>query len=198
MRYYRINSFVSYMMPKAILKYVMVVLVALSTLASCTKPVDFNQVNDLQLNPVFESSLVYINEPANRFLVNETEVTVLQDSVNIDFFNDQFIIDNLVRADLLFQTINSIPRGFQVRVDMMDNSNQILHTFSFSTGASPDNSDLVTEHTEVFQGSSMVALKNTTKMMFTLTLLPGPAIDANTLGRIILKSKGTFYLNVQP
>ena len=179
-------------------KYTMITFAIVLVTVSCTKKIDFNQAKDLQLTPVFESSLVYIDEPAKRFFVNGAEVTVLQDSVNIDFFNNQFIVDNLEKAEFLFQTTNSINRRFQIQVDMLNNFNQIEHAFSFSSNASPDNSDVVTEHLEVFEGSSLTALKNTTKMVFTLRILPGQPIDENTMGSIQLKSKGTFYLNVQP
>jgi hypothetical protein len=179
-------------------KYFIIAFVIILVAVSCTKEVDFNQANDIQLTPVFESSLVYIDEPASRFLINGSEITLLQDSVNIDFFNDQFVVDYLEKAEFLFQTTNTINRGFQVQVDMMDDFNQLQHTFTFSSSASPDNSDVVTEHVEVFEGNSLTALKNTTKMVFTLTILPGEKIDENTIGRIELKSKGAFYLNVQP
>lgn len=184
-------------MCKQIFKYFITTVVIILVLISCTKGVDFNQANDIKLTPVFESSLVYIDEPANRFFVNGKEVTGLQDSVNINFFNDPFIVNYLEKAEFLFQTTNSINRGFQVQVDMMNDFNQLQHTFSFSSSASPDNSEVVTEHLEVFEGNSLIALKNTTKLVFKLTILPGAPINANTPGRIILKSKGTFYLNIK-
>ncbi|MGZ0015044.1 hypothetical protein [Yeosuana sp. AK3] len=181
-----------------VFKYLIITLIIVLVSASCTKEVDFNQVNNIQLTPVIESSLVFINEPANRFLVNGTEISGLQDSANIDVFNDEFVIDYLEKAEFLFQTTNSINRGFQVQVDMLDDFNQIRHTFSFSSVASPDNSDVVTEHIEVFEGNSLTALKSTTKLVFTLNILSGEPINQSTPGRIILKSKGTFYLNIQP
>lgn len=182
-----------------VFKYPIIAFAISLVLISCTKDVDFNQVNDIQLTPVIESSLVYIDETAKRFLVNGTEIIMLQDSVNIDLFQDEFVVDYLEKAELLFQTTNSINRGFQVQVDMYDDFNQLQHAFSFFSSASPDNSDVVTEHVEVFEGNTLTALKNTTKLVFTLTILPGgEPIDENTLGRIQLKSKGTFYLNIQP
>ncbi len=185
-------------MNKHILKYSAAVCLLGFLCTSCTKRIDFNQVNDLQLKPVFESSLVYINEPANRFLVEGTEISTLQDSINLDFFKDDFIVKHLIKAEFLFQTTNSIDRAFRVQVDMFDNANQLQHRFLFSSIDSPSNEDVVTEHLEVFEGNSLVELKNTTKLVFTLFILPGEPINQNTLGRIMLKSKGTFYLSIEP
>lgn len=164
---------------------------------SCAKDVDFNQVNDLVLTPVFESDLVYINEPANRFLVNGNEIIRLQDSTNVDFFKDEFVVDHVIKAEFLFETTNTINRGFQVQVDMYDDFDQLQHSFSFSSNPSPDNNDVVTDHLEVFEGNTLNALKNTSKLVFTLTIQPGEPINENTLGRIVLKSKGTFYLSIE-
>ncbi|WP_338356677.1 hypothetical protein [Yeosuana marina] len=180
-----------------IFKYYIKAFLCVLVCVSCTKDVDFNQFNDLQLTPVFESSLVYIDEPANKFLVNGNETSYLQDSVNIDFFNDSFVVDHLVKAEFLLETTNSINRRFMVEVDMFDDSNQLQHRFSFSSSESPDHSPLVTEHLEVFENDALDALKNTTKLVFTLYILPGEPINETTLGRITLKSKGSFYLKIE-
>tara|TARA_R110000868_G_scaffold3388_11_gene21939 strand:+ start:2046 stop:2606 length:561 start_codon:yes stop_codon:yes gene_type:complete len=180
-----------------ILKYLVTVFIIVSVSISCTKEMDFKQVNDIQLSPVFESSLVYIKEPASRYLVGGTEIPTLQDSINIDFFKDDFIVEHLIKTEFLFQITNSINRAFQVQVDMLDDANQLQHTFSFSSTASPSNNDVVTEYLEVFEGDLLVALKNTTKLIFTVFILPGEPINQNTPGIIILKSKGTFYLNIE-
>ncbi len=180
-----------------IFKYYIKAFLCVLVCVSCTKDVDFNQINDLQITPVFESSLVFIDEPANRFLVNGNEISYLQDSVNIDFFNDSFVVDNLVKAEFLFETTNSINRSFIVEVEMYDDGNQLQHSFSFSSSESPDHSPLVTEHLEVFENDTLEALKNTTKLVFTLKILPGESINETTLGRIKLKSKGAFYLKIE-
>ncbi|WP_445955858.1 hypothetical protein [Yeosuana sp.] len=163
---------------------------------SCTKAVDFNQVNDFKITPVFESSLVYLNEPASRFLVKGNEINIVKDSVNIDFFNNQFNADHLVKAEFLFETTNSINRAFQVQVDMFDINNQLQHAFTFTTDASPSNSDVKNEHIEVFEGNALTALLNSSKFVFTLYILPGVPIDNTTVGSIILRSKAAFYLSI--
>lgn len=184
-------------MIKKILKYSVLLFVFVITETSCTKDVDFNQINDLILTPVFESSLIYIDEPASRFLVQGNEVTYVQDAANIDFFQEDYVVEHLIKADFFFETTNSINRGFQVQVDMYDDFNQLLHSFSFFSDPSPDNSEVVNEHLEVFEGSTLNALKNTSKFVFTLTLQTGEPINENTPGRIILRSKGTFYLSIE-
>lgn len=163
---------------------------------SCTSDVDFNQINDLELTPIVESSLVFLDEPANQFLDNGVEIVVVRDSMDITFFRKQFINDYLVKADLIFETNNTINRGFQVQIDFLNEFNQREHVFTFQSSASISNTSLVESYTETFEDNSLAALKSTTKMVFTLTVLPGTPITENTIGTIQLKSKGVFFFNI--
>ena len=166
-------------------------------LLSCTKEIDFDQADEFKISPVIESSLIFLNEPANQFLVNNVELLFIRDSIDITFFDNAFIEDHLIKADFVFETNNSVHRGFQVDVDFLDASNQLVHEFVLRAAASPDNTNIIEDHTETFEGETLVALKATRKMIFTLNILPGTPIDANTLGKIQLKSKGVFYLNIE-
>ncbi|MCF8272327.1 MAG: hypothetical protein K9I95_00695 [Flavobacteriaceae bacterium] len=184
-------------MIKQLLKYLVLIHGLLIINVGCTKDVDFGQVNDIVLTPVVESSLIYINEPTSRFLVEGVEVSVIQDFVNINIFQETFTSSYLIKAVLFIETNNTINRAFIVQVDFLDDLEQLQHTFSFSSAASPTNSPIVTEHEEVFENASLERLKNTTKLVFTLKVLPGEPINNSTPGRIILKSKGSFYLNIE-
>ncbi len=173
-----------------------VLTVSLLLLVSCTEDVDFGQANDFRITPVIEASLIFLNEPANQFIDNGIEIVALQDSVDITFFDNKFIEDNLVKASFIFETNNSIHRSFQVEVDFLDEFDQLVHGFSFRASASPNNTDVIEDHEETFEDETLVALKATRKMIFTLSVLPGIPIDENTLGTVQLISKGVFYLNI--
>ena len=64
---------------------------------------------------------------------------------------------------------------------------------------SQSNTDVITEFTKIFTDTSLDALKATTQIVFTLTLIEDaslPPIDENTLGRIRLNSMGTFFFSI--
>ena len=153
---------------KQILKYKILLLAINLIFFACTKDVDFNQINDLELNPVIESSLIFFDEPANRFL------------------------ENLVKVDLVFETENSINQRFDLQIDFFDNSGQLQHSFSITQEPLSNNN-----YTAVFEDDTLDALKNTTEIVFTLRLSPGnPPINETTPGTIKLKSKAVFYFNI--
>lgn len=183
-------------MQKQIIKYSFFVITICLILFSCTKEIDFEQADDFEISPVIESSLIFFDEPASRFLVNNTQIIPIKDSIEIDLFNNDFIVDNLIKADFVFEATNSINKTFQVRVDLINDTGQPLHTFTILALPSTDGSDVLSNHVEVFEGATLVALKSTTKLVFTLSLLSGESINQTTLGRIKLRSKAVFYLNI--
>ena len=185
-------------MIKQIFKPTLLLFVLHVICVSCTKEVDFNQINDLEINPVIESNLFYFDATAGDFIIGGSdEFSTPPEFIIIDIFNNQFVKDNLIKAELLFETVNSINRAYQVQVDFFDNANQLRHTFTFSTEASITNDDLTNQYLEVFEGDALINLKQTTKLAFTLTMLPGAPINTSTQGRIHLESKGTFYLKIE-
>lgn len=177
---------------KHILKYKILILVLNLTFFACTKDVDFNQINDLEVTPALEASLVFFDEPANRFLENGNEVSITQDFIIIDFFNNGFIEDNLVKAEFVFETENSIDRRFDLQIDFLDSSGQQQYSFSITQQPLSNNS-----YIEVFEDDALDALKRTTVIIFTLRLSSGSTpITETTQESIKLKSKAVFYFNI--
>ncbi|GAA4238510.1 hypothetical protein GCM10022291_29250 [Postechiella marina] len=163
---------------------------------SCTEEIDLDQVNDLEINPVLESSLFYFEAAAGDFFLGGSGAYTAGDYVVLDIFDNEFVNDNLIKAELVFETVNSINRAYQVQVDFLDNTNTLRHSFTFSADASPNNENLTFEHIEVFEDETLENLKETTTLVFRLTMLPGAPVDPNSPGSIHLKSKGVFYLNI--
>lgn len=183
-------------MVKELLKRVCFIFFYAVLICSCVEDIDFDQTKDLEITPVLESSLIFFDESANSFLDNGSAIGFIQDSVVVDFFNDEFIVDNLVKAEFEFETMNSINRDFELQVDFFD-ANELQHTFTVFQEASPNSNEISSSYIETFEDDTLEALKKTTLLVFTLRMLPGPAINENTLGRIQLKSLVAFYFKIE-
>ena len=72
---------------------------------SCSSDLDFDQVNDLQLQPVVVANLSSFDVAANQFVNNGTEQAVSIDTPDVGVFNDSFFRDNLSKADLFSKSI---------------------------------------------------------------------------------------------
>ncbi|GAA3616467.1 hypothetical protein Q4Q39_01100 [Flavivirga amylovorans] len=183
-------------MRKRIIKFLFLVIVPCVNFFSCAKEIDFEQADDFEISPVIESSLIFFDEPASSFFTSSAEIISIKDSISIEVFNNDFVVDNLIKADFVFEATNSINRTFQIQVDFINDADQQVHSFTLQALSSTDGSDLLSNYIEVFEGDELDALKNTSKLVFTLSLLPGDTINPTTPGRIKLKSKAIFYLNI--
>ena len=71
---------------------------------SCASDLDYNQVNDLKLEPVFVANLAYFDIPANGFVTNGVEQNLIFDTADVDVFKDNFFRDNLKKVIGFFFT----------------------------------------------------------------------------------------------
>jgi hypothetical protein len=160
-------------------------LLIITALTSCVKDVDFDQADNFSLTPVIASSILYTEVEASNFSDNGVELETVSDSVaNIEIFEDQFIKDNLIKAELVFETTNTINRTFNLRVDFLSNTDELQHTLSFDAMESNSGNPVVTDYIEIFENDSLEALKLITKMVITLTLYPssdGSTLNENSL-----------------
>lgn len=170
----------------------------LATIQSCTKDVDFSQADTIEANPVNQISFLFFEAKASDFLSATNQPQVVSDFIDIDAFNNTFVDESLVKAELEFETINSINRSYEVQIDFFNQAGALVHTFSFLTPAAVNNLPLVTRHIEPFdENNNLDALKQTQSIAFSLRLLPGAALSASALGTFTLKSQGKFYFNIK-
>lgn len=160
---------------------------------SCASDLDYDQVNDLKLEPVFIANLAYFDIPANEFVTNGVEHSVIFDTPTVDVFNDEFFRDNLKKVEFFFEMENSINRAYILDLVFLDNNNQWVHAINLTVPAYAGTENKVTK-TEIFENAQLDLLKRTTKIAFTLTMLPGAPLNENSSGRLKLRSGVTAYL----
>lgn len=163
---------------------------------SCSSDLDFDQVNDLKLEPVVVANLATFDVPANEFVIGGVEQNVAGDVLNFDVFKNSFLTDALTRADFFFEIDNTINRAYRVNLYLLDANNTPLYTIPFDVPAYTGVQNLVTK-TEIFQNAKLDLLKKTTKIGFVITMYPGPALSESSLGSLKLRSSATVYLVVE-
>ncbi len=176
-------------------KFSAIVFLSILTL-SCSSDLDFNQVNDIKIEPVIVANLASFEVPANQLVSGGVEQTFSIAASNFDVFRDTFFKDNLQRADLFFEFNNTINRAFSISAVLLDTNEIPLYTINFAIPAYTGGSNLVT-FSDVFQNAKLDLLKRTAKISFNLTLLPGPILSENSTGSLKLRSSATVYLVIQ-
>lgn len=184
-------------MRSALLKRISKILLISTLFISCSSDLDFDQVKDLKLTPVFVANLAYFDVAANQFVDNGMEQQIPFDVQSFDAFKEKFFRDNLVKAEFNFELENTINRAFTLNVLLLNANNQILQTVTLAIPAYSGSPNVIKYPTEVFENQRLDLLKQSTKLGFVIVMAPGPPLTANSSGSLKLRSSATAYMVIQ-
>lgn len=179
------------------LKRISKILLISTLFISCSSDLDFDQVKDLKLTPVFVANLAYFDVAANQFVDNGMEQQIPFDVQNFDAFKEKFFRDNLVKAEFNFELENTINRAFTLNVLLLNANNKILQTVTLAIPAYSGGPNIIKYPTEVFENQRLDLLKQSTKLGFVIVMAPGPPLTANSPGSLKLRSSATAYMVIQ-
>ncbi|KAF2512742.1 hypothetical protein EYY60_06440 [Flavobacterium zhairuonense] len=163
---------------------------------SCSSDLDFDQVKDLKLEPVYVANLAYFDVPANK-LINDGGNQIAYDSRYFDVFKKQFIRDYLSKAEFDIEIENTIQRGFVVNMLLLNSKDQILITKTFAVPAYTGGTNVIKYPTEVFENQRLELLKQTERIGFIVLMTSGAPLDENSLGSLKLRSSATAYFEIE-
>ncbi|MEL1242021.1 hypothetical protein [Flavobacterium flavipallidum] len=163
---------------------------------SCTSDLNFDQVNDLKLTPVYEANFSYFDIPATAFVTSTgSEIKWDSDVEEFDVFRDKYLNSYLQKVDFYFEINNTINRAFKFNIVLLDANSNTLTSMNFDIPAYSGSSNVV-KKTEVFENSRLELLKRARKMRFFIELQSGPALNSNSIGDLVLRSSATVYLEI--
>jgi hypothetical protein len=163
---------------------------------SCSSDLDFDQVDDFKLKPVFVANLVYFDVPANDFIDDGTEHNLAFDAKGFDVFKDKFFNDHLAKAEFDFEITNTINRAFTVSLLLLNDDDQQLQTLNYEVPAYTGTTNVL-KFNEVFEQERLGLLKQTTKLAFVIHIKAGSPLNENSLGSLKLRSSATVYMEIE-
>ena len=161
--------------------------------SSCSSELDFNQVNDAKLEPVFIANLSYFDVQPKDFFVNGQEQAIAFDAEN---FRDKYFKSYLRKADFYFEVENTITRSFSLDIVLFDQNDQVLYIKTLAIPAYTGTTIRVTD-TDIFENAKLDLLKRTTRLGFGIVKNAGTPLTVNSPGNLILRSTATVYLVIQ-
>ena len=173
-----------------------VLLFSVLFLFSCSSDLDFNQTKNLRLEPAYVANLVYFDIPAREFVTNGIEVPQFIDRSTVDIFNNSFFVTNLTKVDFDFEITNTIGRAYVLDVRLFNSNGVQLDVISIAIPAYYGAVNVVNQK-EVFQGTRLTTLKNTTRIDMTVRMAPGTALTETSSGTIKMRSGLTAYFVIQ-
>lgn len=162
---------------------------------SCSSDLDFEQTENVSIQPVIVSNLAAFEIQAKEFVSGGIEQTQFEDVPNFDLFADIFFKNNLTKIDFLFEINNTINRDFVVDLVLLDEVDSPLYTVTIPVPAYSGVEKLVIKK-EVFE-TNLAVLTSTRKMSFTIRLLPGTLLTETSPGSLKLRSNVTGYFKIE-
>jgi hypothetical protein len=156
---------------------------------------DFNQTKNLRLEPTYVANLVYFDIPAPEFVTSGSENQFFN-RFTTDIFNNTFFVNDLAKVDLDFEINNTIARAYTLEVKLYNANGTQLDTIVIAVPSYNGTSNMVTQK-EVFQGTRLTILKNTTRIDMSLRMASGTVLTESSSGTIKLRSGVTAYFVIQ-
>ncbi|WDF64666.1 hypothetical protein [Flavobacterium sp. KACC 22763] len=163
---------------------------------SCSSDLDFDQINDFKLEPVFVANLAYFDIPANK-LVDDGGTNVYPDVRDFDIFKNKFFNERLKKAEFDFEIENTINRSFVINMLLLNAENKVLQTLSFAVPSYKGTPNVIKYPTEVFENARLDLLKQTQKIGFVVIIAAGSPLNSESLGDLKLRSSATAYLEIE-
>lgn len=165
-------------------------------LTSCVKDVDFDQSDDLSIEPKYVASLVHFTINQDKFIdISGNELINISENFSTPINTSTIANENITKAEIQFKTSNSFNRTFIVVIKLFDAAGN--STFSFNPITLNPSTTNITQ-IQTIQGTDLNNFVRSNSATMEVILMPsadGSVIDANIAKSINVQVSGLFHLN---
>ncbi|MEN8788089.1 MAG: hypothetical protein ABF295_01135 [Flavobacteriaceae bacterium] len=105
-------------------------------LQGCSDEQDFNQIDDLNIIPTAEASLVFVEIPED-FINDSTDPGFYTQTFIFGAFQEQFFAENVLDGVISYEVENTTSKPLDVTIEFLDTGGNVLDTESFTIDAAP-------------------------------------------------------------
>lgn len=168
---------------------------AISTLfMACVKDIDFDQTDDIILSPVVALDFIFFNINSENFSDISPTNLIVTDTTSFDFLNEDFLVDNLIKADFYFKNTNSLPSQLITQYQFLDENNVLHYEITIPVNSGTISNPVITEYTEIIDEASIGDLVLSNKLVVNIIATTSLI---NLDGILNLESKTTYYLRLE-
>lgn len=160
---------------------------------ACIRDTDFNQTDNIVVSPVFELDFLFFTVSSDNFFDNGINNFIVTDTTDFDFLNDEFVVDNLEKAEFFFKNTNSFPVEFNTQFQFLDENNELHYEISIPINSGDVNNPVITEYTELIVEEDLINLTMANKVV--INIIASSSVE-NLEGTLKLQSKTTYYLKI--
>lgn len=158
-------------------------------LTSCVKDVDMEQYEEIVIPPEAAIDLVFFNLSSEDFTGSGGSPLRAADVTRLDFLDDDYIQNNLVRADLNFRFTNTFHREFVAVIRLLSEGNAVQHEILLPIPAGTNASPAKVDFTDIFNEDQIGKIRRSIKISVEITTHNGPFVD----GELKLESRAFYY-----
>lgn len=164
---------------------------------SCVKEVDFNQSDDLSIQPKYVASIVHFTINQDKFIDDlGNELVKISENFSTPLNTSSVANENITKAEIQFKTSNTFNRTIIVVLKLYDAVGNATFTFNPIT-LNPNTSNKI--QTQIIQGFDLKNFSRSNMASIEVLLLPssdGSVIDVNIQKFINVQVSGIFHLNL--
>ncbi len=160
---------------------------------SCVKDVDLDQYNEIVLSPEAAIDLIYFDLTADEFTGENGSGVTASDETRLDFLDDDYIQNSLVRADFNFRFTNTFQSPLTATIRLVSPSNSVQHTIEVPIPSGSLGEPATIDYTEIIDENQINRVRRSIKMSVEIIRHDPTAIE----GSLQLASKGFYYFEFQ-
>jgi hypothetical protein len=156
--------------------------------SSCVKDVDMDQYNEIAIKPEAALDLIFFNLTNEDFSIENNNLRAADDT-RLDFLDDDYIQNNLLRADLNFRFTNSFESEFVAVMRLLSEANAVQHEIQIPIPAGTGTSPAKVDFTDIIYENQIGKIRRSIKISVEITTQDATLMD----GELQLESRAFYY-----
>ena len=175
---------------------------------SCSDELNFEQIDDIVLTPVFEIDFIFSefdiednippDIPANEDFT--IQPNALRDTINYDLVGTDFAIDNLEKVELTIEARNTIQKTFMIQFQFLTDDNEPLgesYIVPVREGLGEGTDPIIS-----FSNPDPIILDNAILNELSATQkiaveIIAPTVNTDLRGILVIRSKAAYFVNLE-
>ena len=167
-------------------------ILSLFILVSCYNSLDFDQLDDYAIKPVFTSSLTYFTVTQAQFFGPDGIQVNIDDFSAFEIFENDLVRENVVKIDFNAEMRNEFDRDAFIEIEFLDDNEDVVYRFTRFVIQENTNLKKFVEEISINDNPDIL---NTSKVRINAALEDtGIPLNANDTSEFEFKSSITFYM----
>jgi hypothetical protein len=172
------------------------IIIGILMVTSCSEKQDFDQLDQLEITPTFETSIFYIK--AQETLINRVSgLSFFSQDFNFDAFEEPFFEERVRSGVITYELENTTSKPIEITLEFLDENDTVLDIELFQMDAAPT-ATIIRDVAYGNTGKNLDIIRNTSKIRLTARNLGDSSSTSSLLdSAVVLRSSAKFTLELK-